>query len=84
LALRGYFQSPLYFDHHRKRIVRSLRLPTHLERAARTQWDRLVAAAGGDAANLVAVHVRRTDYAHYTETHPMLEPEYYVEAAQMV
>ncbi len=81
MVLRGYLQSPRYFDHHRARLRRALRLPARAERAAHEHWSRLTAPA--PAGEWAAVHVRRTDYAQYADTHPMLGREYYLEAAEL-
>jgi hypothetical protein len=81
LALRGFLQSPRYFGRHRARLRRALRPPPRAERAARAHWARLTAPA--PAGGWAAVHVRRTDYARYADTHPMLGPAYYLEAAEL-
>ncbi len=39
---------------------------------------------GGVHVVPIAVHIRRTDYVNYPNTHPMLSPEYYRAALQVL
>jgi hypothetical protein len=49
----------------------------------REGWERGWGEEGLGGLVPIGVHIRRTDYVNYPNTHPMLSPEYYRAALQV-
>jgi len=71
VSLFGYFQSPLYFDKHYRKI-RDIIGVTH-------QQQQCVVHPGS-----VSLHFRWGDYLRFAESHPVLPLSYYVDALRFV
>ena len=69
--LRGYFQSPRYFDHYKDDILKLFTFTTDL------------GGAQPKEINSVGVHVRRGDYLRMPDHHPVLPMSYYMEAMEI-
>lgn len=72
IVLFGYYQSYKYFEQHYKTISTLLRLNAQLC-ATQSMYNY-------DYDNTIALHIRRDDYKHLTDTHPILNSDYYIKA----
>ena len=74
IRLVGYFQSPKYFDHNKKRILELLELDK-LRESIRQKYSRYL-------KNDIIIHFRLGDYNEhpYSEVHPVCDIEYYINA----
>lgn len=76
--LRGYFQSPRYFDHHRTYIRNEFDFPDSLTGTVQRAWEKYA------GTRICSIHVRRKDYLDKPDFHPVCGPGYYAQAmAQM-
>jgi len=73
--LRGYFQSEKYFAKHSGMIRRLFKPTDDIALKLKKEYK------GLNFKNMVAVHVRRTDYLELADYHPVCEKEYYADAA---
>ena len=76
-SLRGYFQSPLYFDHARSEIVKTLRNYQSL----REPYSELLETLERDL--FVTVHIRRGDYIGLESYHGLVDAEYFTNARNL-
>lgn len=76
VALAGYFQSHKYFDHHKKSIIKLLKLKDKKEEVLKRFCD----LTGMDESffdECVSLHFRIGDYVNVQHVHPVLDLEYY-------
>ncbi len=78
MKIFGYFQSPFYFDHRKKKIVDLL-----------TDYKKEIYASLGTylasfSRNMISLHVRRTDYIDSQHTHIVLPENYYGNAIKQM
>jgi hypothetical protein len=76
VTLFGYFQSPRYFDHHKKSIVKLLKLKDKKEMAL-NRFCNLTGMEESFFDEFVSMHFRIGDYVNVQHVHPVLDLEYY-------
>ena len=80
LLLKGYFQSPKYFDHRRKDV-----LSYFLNEEVRIGiLNRLKDAYCVELKDSVSVHIRRGDYLKFPNIHPMPPMSYFIESVRQI
>jgi hypothetical protein len=75
--LGGYFQTQKYFEHIAEDIKKDFTFKTKTQIKARTYLDNIKDRHGD---NLLCLNVRRGDYLHYPDHHPLCTLDYYEEA----
>jgi hypothetical protein len=81
VMLKGYFQSPLYFDQHKDTIFRMIRL----EKQQATIRDTYSQYLAVDADTLlVSIHFRLGDYKYIQDRHPVMPLQYYRRALEKI
>lgn len=73
IILNGYFQSYKYFHHHRNEIFRLIQLKEQKDKFL--QKHNIISTE-----NTISLHFRLGDYKRLSHTHPIMNPEYYVDA----
>jgi len=73
----GYWQSEKYFENHKDTIYSLLKPVGDIK-------DRLLLKYGNNLTNSVSIHVRRSDYLNSNGFHPVLGPDYYKKALEIV
>jgi hypothetical protein len=80
--LKGYFQSPLYFDGYRNDLRDIFKLKSTISASSQNYLDAISAAATS-----VSVHIRRGDFLSKAETHSshgVLDRSYYDQALDLL
>lgn len=75
--LGGYFQTEKYFLHIANDVKRDFTFKQYIQDKAKQYLDKLKAEHGD---NLICLSVRRGDYIHYPDHHPLCTLDYYREA----
>jgi hypothetical protein len=78
--LKGYFQSPRYFQSIAGEVRRAFDLQAVISEAGRVQ----AAAAESAGERGVAVHLRRGDYTQHTDRFALLQRDYYDRAIRLI
>lgn len=78
-VLKGYFQSPLYFDEYRNEICNLFELPDTLKKFAENKLNEFIT----NNDTLVCVHIRRGDYVQ-SSIHLNLSVNYYENAKLII
>lgn len=76
VSMDGYLQSPLYFAHHRDKILDAFRFKTGLLESALSQFPEIT------SADTVCLHVRRGDYTQLGHIYTQLDRSYYERALE--
>lgn len=72
MKFRGYFQSEKYFRHNRDYILDLFKASDNITEYLNTKYN----VIGTDT---VAIHVRRGDYVHKQDDHPLCDVDYYLD-----
>lgn len=72
----GYFQSEKYFKHHRSEILDIFKIDDTLKQELDNKYQHLY--------DRCVIHVRRGDYLHQPNNHPVMGVEYYNKAFEMM
>lgn len=78
IIYRGYMQSEKYFAHNRSLILDLFSPTEEIKSYIESKYSFL------SEQNTLAVHVRRGDYTHLPNHHPVIKSEYYVEAINYI
>jgi hypothetical protein len=65
--IKGYFQSPKYFDHNKNKIIKILKIDDYLNKNKFNY-------------KTIAIHLRFGDYTFNQGNHYLLRPDYYINA----
>ena len=74
VSMDGYLQSPLYFAHHRNKILDAFRFKAGLLESSQSQFPEIT------SDGTVCLHVRRGDYTQLGHIYTQLDRTYYEEA----
>lgn len=80
LLLQGYFQSPLYFDHHKQNII-DLLLNDDIRYGILNRVQDMYEV---ELRNSVSLHIRRGDYQRFPSIHPITDISYFMEAISRI
>ena len=69
--IKGYFQSPKYFDHNKHRIIKTLEIDKYLNK---NKFD----------FKTVGIHLRFGDFTFNQGNHLVMKPPYYIDAISKV
>lgn len=78
--IHGYFQSEMYFKHHRADLLKEFTFSPDVITAAQEKINDFRTFSGCE--NLCAIHIRRGDYKNHPDYHTNLSGEYYNAAMQ--
>jgi hypothetical protein len=76
----GYLQSPKYFNHIENEIMEDFSFRPEYKIYAKMYMDEMKNRYGD---NILCLNVRRGDYIHYPDHHPLCSLEYYEQALNM-
>jgi len=74
--LHGHFQSEKYFNHNRELILDTFDIPTHVNILIQKKYENIL------QGNTVSIHIRRGDYVHISDRHPVQSIDYYKKASE--
>jgi len=78
IIYRGYMQSEKYFIHNRPLILDLFSPVDEVVSYIETKYNTLL------KENTLAIHIRRGDYVHLFNHHPVAGPEYYIESINYI
>jgi hypothetical protein len=78
ICYKGYMQSEKYFVHNRQLILDLFAPTEEIKQYIETKYGELL------KSNLMSMHIRRGDYVHQPNHHPVTSPEYYLTAAEYI
>lgn len=74
VSIKGYFQSPRYFQYSSASLRSVFKIQSHIQREVTKRVPEV------RLRNSVTLHVRRGDYKKLNHMYNLLEPEYYINA----
>lgn len=78
IIYRGYFQSEKYFKHNRSLILDLFSLPQEDLDYINSKYSKIM------ENKTISIHIRRGDYLKFQNHHPLLTPEYYLKAINLI
>jgi hypothetical protein len=78
--LAGYFQSEKYFIHNKNYIIDNFQFKPEIKEQAVQLFKQL----NIEPENTTSLHLRRGDYVHKQEHHPLMPQEYYIKACKSI
>lgn len=78
IKLLGYYQSEKYFVEHKNKVLDLFETDSETLQYLKTKYGELI------QKNTCSIHIRRGDYLHLQNHHPILSIDYYKEAIKII
>jgi len=78
IKLLGYYQSEKYFINYKEEVLKLFEIDDTTSEYLKTKYRNLI------EENTCSIHIRRGDYLHLPNHHPILSIDYYLDAVKII